>query len=156
MKTLTHMDVHTIDEACTLMKRYGDEAVLNPGGTDLLSIFKGKILNDNPKIIINIKTILSLNNIKEDGGYLKIGALIKLSDIAKSPIIKENYRVLSDGVYSLASPQIRNMATIRGNLNQDVRCWYYRYPHVIGGPLNCTQKGEGPSLAVKGDNRYHM
>jgi xanthine dehydrogenase YagS FAD-binding subunit len=55
----------------------------------------------------------------------------------------------------VASPQIRNVATIGGNLCQDVRCCYYRYPRHIGGPINCARKGNGPCLAVKGDNRQH-
>jgi xanthine dehydrogenase YagS FAD-binding subunit len=55
----------------------------------------------------------------------------------------------------VASPQVRNVATLGGNLCQDVRCWYYRYPRHIGGPLECARKGHGPCLAVKGDNRYH-
>jgi xanthine dehydrogenase YagS FAD-binding subunit len=55
----------------------------------------------------------------------------------------------------VATPQIRNAATIGGNLCQDVRCWYYRYPRHIGGPILCARKGKGPCLAVKGDNRYH-
>ncbi len=55
----------------------------------------------------------------------------------------------------MASPQIRNVATIGGNLCQDVRCCYYRYPRHIGGPIQCARKGSGPCLAVRGDNRYH-
>ncbi|MDD5008056.1 MAG: FAD binding domain-containing protein, partial [Syntrophorhabdaceae bacterium] len=60
-----------------------------------------------------------------------------------------------DAARSVASPQIRNAATIGGNLCQDVRCWYYRYPRHIGGAIQCARKGSGPCLAVKGDNRYH-
>ena len=52
-------------------------------------------------------------------------------------------------------PQIRNVATLGGNLCQDVRCWYYRYPRHMGEPSSCARKGQGPCLAVKGDNRYH-
>jgi len=55
----------------------------------------------------------------------------------------------------VATLQIRNAATIGGNLCQDVRCWYYRYPRHIGGPINCLRKGKGSCLAVAGDNRYH-
>jgi xanthine dehydrogenase YagS FAD-binding subunit len=80
---------------------------------------------------------------------------VKLSDIAGSPLIKERCPVLAEAAYSVATPQIRNAATIGGNLCQDVRCWYYRYPRHIGGPIQCMRKGSGPCLAVKGDNRYH-
>ena len=63
--------------------------------------------------------------------------------------------MLAEAARSVASPQIRNAATIGGNLCQDVRCWYYRYPRHIGGPIQCMRKGNGPCLAVRGDNRYH-
>ena len=55
----------------------------------------------------------------------------------------------------MASPQIRNAATLGGNLCQEVRCWYFRYPDHLGGAISCARKGKGPCLAVKGDNRYH-
>jgi xanthine dehydrogenase YagS FAD-binding subunit len=62
---------------------------------------------------------------------------------------------LIEAARSVATPQIRNAATLGGNLCQDVRCWYYRYPRHIGGPIRCLRKGSGSCLAVKGDNRYH-
>jgi len=86
---------------------------------------------------------------------LKIGALTTLSNISGSSIVKEKYGVLAEAAYTVATPQIRNMATLGGNLCQEVRCWYYRYPHAIGGRLLCLRKGSGQCLAVSGDNRYH-
>jgi len=125
------------------------------GGTDLLGILKDKILPSDPEVIINIKAIPKLDYIKEDKHGLKIGALTTLSDIAKSPVIKEKYKVLAEAAYAVGSPQIRNMATLAGNLCQDVHCWYYRYPHHIGGRMLCLRKGAGRCLALSGDNRYH-
>jgi xanthine dehydrogenase YagS FAD-binding subunit len=58
-------------------------------------------------------------------------------------------------VRSVATPHIRNMATIGGNLAQDVRCWFYRYPRHIGGPIACLRKGGKFCSALAGDNRYH-
>lgn len=155
MRTFTHIDAYTVGEACQLLEEYRGRARLNAGGTDLLSILKGDILPDYPEAVINIKTIPGLDNISEDGDVLKIGALARLSDVARSPAIKERYGVLAEAARSVASPQIRNVATIGGNLCQDVRCWYYRYPRHIGGFMKCLRKGSGPCLAVKGDNRYH-
>ena len=75
--------------------------------------------------------------------------------MASSTIIMERCGVLAEAALSVGSPQIRNVATLGGNLCQDTRCWYYRYPRHIGGPIRCLRKGKGPCLAVKGDNRYH-
>jgi xanthine dehydrogenase YagS FAD-binding subunit len=155
MRTFTHIDAHTIDEACELLDRYQGRAKLNAGGTDLLSILKGDVLPEYPEAIINTKTISGLDYIKRDGDVLRIGALARLSDIAKLSIIKKGYPVLAEAAHSVGSPQIRNVATIGGNLCQETRCWYYRYPRHIGGPIQCLRKGDGPCLAVKGDNRYH-
>jgi xanthine dehydrogenase YagS FAD-binding subunit len=155
MRSFTHINVHTIEEAHSLIDKYKGKAVLNAGGTDLLGVLKDEILPDYPEVVINIKTISGLDSITENERGLTIGALVKLSDIVNSPLIKERYPVIADAAHSVATPQIRNAATIGGNLCQDVRCWYYRYPRHIGGPIQCLRKGSGPCLAVRGDNRYH-
>ena len=155
MRSFTHINVHTIEEACSLLDRYKGKAVLNAGGTDLLGVLKDEIFPEYPAVIINLKTISGLDSISENNGGLKLGALTKLSDIVNSPSIKERYPCLAEAARTVATPQIRNAATIGGNLCQDVRCWYYRYPRHIGGPIQCLRKGNGPCLAVRGDNRYH-
>ena len=155
MKNFTHINAGSIDEACELLAKYNGKAMLNAGGTDLLTVLKGDLLADYPKALINIKTIDGLNYINETNGALQIGAMTTLTDIADAPLIRKNYRVLSEAARSVASPQIRNFATIGGNLCQDTRCWYYRYPRNLGGPIVCARKGRGHCLAVKGDNRYH-
>jgi xanthine dehydrogenase YagS FAD-binding subunit len=144
-----------VDEACTLLRKYKGKAILNAGGTDLLSALKGEHLFDYPEVVIDIKTIAGLDYIRENNNSFTIGAIARLSDIVKSPLLKEHCRALTEAACSVATPQIRNAATIGGNLCQDVRCWYYRYPRHIGGPISCLRKGSGPCLAVLGDNRYH-
>jgi xanthine dehydrogenase YagS FAD-binding subunit len=155
MRSFKHINARTVDEACALLKKYEGKAMLNAGGTDLLSTLKGEHLLNYPETVINIKTIPGLDDIKEDSKGLRIGALTTLSNIAGSSVVKEKYKVLAEAAYAVATPQIRNMATLAGNLCQEVRCWYYRYPHAIGGRLLCLRKGSGPCLAVSGDNRYH-
>lgn len=155
MKSFKHIDAKTVKEACELLKEYQGRAKIIAGGTDLLGVLKDRIHPNYPEVIINLKTIYGLNSIREGSNGLKIGALTTLSQIASSPLIKENYKVLAEAAYSVATIQIRNMATIGGNLCQEVRCWYYRYPHTIGGRLLCLRKGSGPCLALSGDNRYH-
>jgi len=155
MKTFKHIDMKTVNKACDLLKAYRGRAKVIAGGTDLLGILKDRIVPDYPEVIINIKTIPGLNYIREDSKGLKIGGLTTLSNIAGSSVVKEKYKALAEAAYAVATPQIRNMATLAGNLCQEVRCWYYRYPHAIGGRLLCFRKGSGPCPAVSGDNRYH-
>jgi xanthine dehydrogenase YagS FAD-binding subunit len=155
MRPFIHINVPTIDAALDALKGYGNKARLLAGGTDLFGALKDEFLPSYPETLINIKTIADLDYIREEKGALQIGALARLSDLAKSPIVVRNYEALALAAHSVASPQIRNAATIGGNLCQDVRCWYYRYSRQVGGPMDCLRKGKGPCLAVRGDNRYH-
>jgi xanthine dehydrogenase YagS FAD-binding subunit len=155
VKTFEHFDAASVEEALSLLKKYGGKARVMAGGTDLLGVLKDEILEDYPEVLVNIKSIPGLDRIKEDSHGLRIGALTKLDHVASSPTIKAGYSALSEAAGSVASPEIRSMGTIGGNLCQDVRCWYYRYPHHMGGRLLCYRKGSGPCLAVKGDHRYH-
>ena len=155
MKPFLHTNALTVRQAVAALGRYGDTARLNAGGTDLLGLLKDEFLPVYPEAIINIKTVRGLNYIRENAGMLRIGALTRLVDMVKSPLLRQRYGALAEAANAVASPQIRNVATLGGNLCQDVRCCYYRYPRHIGGPINCARKGNGPCLAVKGDNRNH-
>jgi xanthine dehydrogenase YagS FAD-binding subunit len=155
VKSFKHFNVTSVDEAVSLLKKYQGKAKLIAGGTDLLGSLKDDILPDYPVALINIKAVPGLDHIRENGEGLSIGPSAKLAEIARSPIIKKKYPMLSDAAETVATPEIRNMATLGGNLCQDTRCWYYRYPHEIGGRILCYRKGSGPCHAVKGDNRYH-
>ncbi len=155
MRDFKHFNAGSIDEALSLLKQFNGRAVLIAGGTDLLGTLKSNILPDYPEALINIKTIPDMTGVQEDDNGLRVGALTRLTDIVRSPIIKERYRILAEAAESVASPEIRNMGTIGGNLCQDTRCWYYRYPHLMGGRIQCLRKGKGPCFAIKGDNRYH-
>jgi NADPH-dependent glutamate synthase beta subunit-like oxidoreductase len=155
MKPFKHHNAQSLREAATLLTKYKGRARINAGGTDLLGAMRDKTLPAYPQVVINIKTINGLDYIKKDKKVLRIGALTKLADIASSMEVKEDYKLLAEAVHSVASPHIRNMATIGGNLAQDVRCWYYRYPTQIGGPIVCLRKGGKICSALAGDNRYH-
>ena len=155
MKYFKHSNASSVDEAISQLRNHDGRAVLIAGGTDLLGVLKTEILPDYPEALINLKTIPGLDYIREDDGGVKIGATTKLALIAQSSVIKGNYGVLARSAESVGSPEIRQMGTIGGNLCQDNRCWYYRYPHTLGGRILCYRKGKGPCHAVKGDNRYH-
>ena len=155
MKAFKHFNATSIDEIFALMRSFNGNVRLIAGGTDLLGVLKDEILPDYPEAIINIKTIPGLDQIEENDEGLKIGPLTRLSDVVAHSLIRKRFSILSKAAEAVATPEIRNMATLGGNLCQDTRCWYYRYPHHMGGRIICYRKAKGPCQAVKGDNRYH-
>jgi xanthine dehydrogenase YagS FAD-binding subunit len=155
MKPFHHINALSVEQALTALAQSAGKARLNAGGTDLMGLLKDEYLPDTPETIVNIKTIPGLDAIREEQGMLRIGALAKLVDLANSPLLQARYSALAEAALAVASPQLRNTATLGGNLCQDVRCTYYRYPRHIGGPIQCARKGNGPCLAVRGDNRNH-
>ncbi len=104
----------SIEEAVELLRRYGGEAKVLAGGTDLLVRMKQGVVR--PKYLINIKGIKELNFIEDRGDHVAIGAVTKLRSIEKSEIIRKHFTALYEAVKSMAGVQIRNMATIGGNL----------------------------------------
>jgi len=152
VKEFKHFNAYSVDEAVALMGRYGERAAVIAGGTDILGKMKDAILPAYPEALVNIKTIQGLNYIKESGGMLSIGALTLLADIADSSIIRSKYAALAQAAGRTASPHLRNMGTIGGNICQDIRCWYYRNQN---NRFSCLRKKGGRCYAIKGDNRYH-
>ena len=156
MKYLEHESAATFDEAVSLLKESPKgKTVVMAGGSDLIGVLKEQILEDYPEKVVDLKTVRGGEYIKQDGDTIEIGALTKLCDIVKSDLLNEKAPVLSQAARSVATPLIRNVATMGGNICQDVRCWFYRYPHGIGGRMDCMRKGGKECYAVMGDNRYH-
>ena len=125
-------------------------AVIRPyaGGTDLLTRMKADI--DTPERLVDIKhTGLSRDVDLSDNG-LRLGALTTLTDIETSAVLKEQYALLPQAASLAATPQLRNRATLGGNLLQRPRCWYYRNPH-----LDCWLKGGEGCPAKEGRNEHH-
>ena len=156
MKYFEHESAATFDEAVSLLKESPNgKTVVMAGGSDLIGVLKEQILEDYPEKVVDLKTVRGGEYIKQDGDTIEIGALTKLCDIVKSDLLNEKAPVLSQAARSVATPLIRNVATMGGNICQDVRCWFYRYPHGIGGRMDCMRKGGKECYAVMGDNRYH-
>ncbi len=154
MKPFEHFTPHTLEEAISLLKKYNGKAKLIAGGTVLIPALKKDIYPEYPKALINLKEIPGLSLIEEDEEAIKIGALTKLEEIVRSGKL-EKYPLLKEAASSVGTPQIRNMGTIGGNLCQEVRCWYFWYPHQIGGRLTCYLKGGDTCYALTGENHYH-
>ena len=149
-KKFEHVNASTVDEAVSILE--SGKASIIAGGTDILGAMRFEILPDYPEILVNIKSIDGLDYIKEEAGMLKIGALTRLEDIAKSDVVKSKYRALSEAAHRTASPHIREMGTISGNICQMTRCWYFRNPD---NRFNCIRKGGKKCYAITGENRYH-
>jgi NADPH-dependent glutamate synthase beta subunit-like oxidoreductase len=150
MKPFNHINAVSVEEASNILG--SGRAKVNAGGTDLLGTLKDNILPEYPSCVVNLKSIPGLEYIKEEGGMLKIGALTKLADIAENPTVKEKYTALAQAARAVATPNLRNMGTIGGNITQLPRCWYFRKPE---NRFPCIRKGGQECFAILGDNRYH-
>jgi NADPH-dependent glutamate synthase beta subunit-like oxidoreductase/CO/xanthine dehydrogenase FAD-binding subunit len=147
-----HINAASLDDAVSLLRQYGDKAWVLAGGTDLVGTMRFEVLQDYPEVLVNLKTVPGLDYIREDSGTLKIGALTRLEDIAGSPVIRDRYTALAEAARRTASPHVRAMGTIGGNLCQLIRCWYFRKEE---NRFDCLRKGGAMCHAVIGDNRYH-
>jgi xanthine dehydrogenase YagS FAD-binding subunit len=148
MRAFEHASPTSTDQAIGLLGTSWGQAEILAGGTDLLALMKDDVVH--PKRLVNIKGITELNGVKPGREGLRIGALTTLGDIADNAEIIKNYPALADAVNEAASPQIRNMATIGGNLSQRPRCWYFR------SGFGLLPKDEsGKDLVSGGENRYH-
>lgn len=140
----------TIEQAIALLSdpAAGERRPL-AGGTDLLTLMKAEIVS--PSHLIDIKRLPELDDqITESANGVAIGALTTLSQIEASPLIQDRYPALAEAAAVAASPQLRNMATIGGNLLQRPRCWYYRHPDI-----DCWLKGGESCAARTGENQLH-
>jgi xanthine dehydrogenase YagS FAD-binding subunit len=150
MKAFNHVNAKSLAEVQTALA--DGKTDLIAGGTDLLGTLKDRILRTYPETVINIKTVDGLDFIKEEGGMLKIGAATRLADIAANDTIKKSYTALSQAASRVATPHVRDMATLGGNIAQLHRCWYFRKPE---NRFDCIRKGGSTCFAMTGDNRYH-
>jgi xanthine dehydrogenase YagS FAD-binding subunit len=147
MKAFEHVDAASIEDALSWLDGDWDARII-AGGTDLLGEMKQGIIA--PKRLVNLKTVPDLGSIEHAGkDGLRIGPLVTLEAIASSDIVEARTPILSQAAGAAASPQLRNMGTLGGNICQRPRCWYYR------GEFPCLRKGGHLCFAVKGDSRYH-
>jgi len=153
MKRFAYKNAKTIADAVSVLKS-GNASIL-AGGTDILNLLKVGALTSPPETLVNIKNVPGLDSISENSQGLKIGSVVKLSNIAGSEIVKAKYPVLAKAAGSVASPPLREMGTIAGNLCQEVQCWYFRRSFLTGTFFDCFRKGGRNCFAVTGDNRYH-
>ena len=134
-------------QAVGLLGANWDDAVVFAGGTDLLALMKDDVIA--PKRLVNVKQASDLQGISYGPRGLRLGAGAHLAEVADNVNVRRHYPALATAVDEAASPQIRHMATIGGNMCQRPRCWYFR------NGFGLLAQQDGKSLVREGDNRYH-
>ena len=118
------------------------------GGQDLLTTMKD--YTSRPARLVNLKHIRGLNNITLNARGLTIGALVTLTELEEHAGVRKSFPGLAEAAHSIATPQIRNLGTVGGNLCQRPRCWYFRLEEVV-----CLKKGGSECYAASGENKYN-
>jgi xanthine dehydrogenase YagS FAD-binding subunit len=146
MKAFEYAGPSTVEEAVKSLAGAKSPALLS-GGTDLLSRMKDYVTS--PDRVVYLKGVKPLAGISEEKGGLVIGAGTRLADLLSNEAVSKQYPALRQAALEVGTPQIRNMATVGGNLLQRPRCWYFR------AGFGLLAKKDGKSLVRSGDNRYH-
>lgn len=122
---------------------------LMAGGQDLLTEMKDHLVE--PEAVVNLKHIPGMDRLQYDPrNGLQIGALVTVAEVAESADVRAHFPALAQAAGSVASPQIRHVGTMGGNLCQRPRCWYYRNEHI-----HCLKKGGDRCYAIAGENKYN-
>ncbi len=145
MRAFEYVSPTNKEQVATLL---GDQGSILAGGTDLLALMKDDVVA--PPRLVNIKQIDQLRGISyQAGNGLRIGALVTIAEFADDANVQRYYSVLAEAANEAASSQIRNLATMGGNMCQRPRCWYFR-----NGMGLMAKTPDGKSMVVAGDNRY--
>jgi xanthine dehydrogenase YagS FAD-binding subunit len=144
MQPFEYANPTTVQEAVALLGPKWGQADVLAGGTDLVSLMKDHL--HTPKRVVNIKNIKELGGISKTADGIRIGAIVTIDELAKSPDVPKS---LADAAAGIPSPQIRHMGTVGGDLCQRPRCWYYRQG------LGLLAQKDGKSLVADGENQYH-
>jgi len=148
MQPFDYASPATREQAVQLLAAQPDRAAALAGGSDLLALMKDGVVT--PGRLVNLKGIAALHGIRyaAESGF-RIGALTRIDELAASEVLRLDHPVVAETAGRLAGPQIRNVATVGGNLCQRPRCWYFRNGFGLL-PLR-----DGKSMILEGDNRYH-
>jgi len=146
LKAFAYVNPANEKEAVAALKIDGI-ALPMAGGQDLLARMKDYI--DEPDRLVNVKGLDATVTGTPDGG-LKIGSAVKIIDLYESVQVAKLYPAINAAAIEIGTPQIRNQATVGGNINQRPRCWYFRNEEFV-----CYKKGGSRCFAVNGENQYH-
>ncbi len=152
MRPFDYIRGDSLETAQQALEGTGGRARPLAGGTDLLGGLKDAIHPVPPEALVDLKSIGWLSGVEERTDGVHIGATTRLRDLARDPVLQERFPAVCQAAEAVASPQIRNMGTLGGNLCQEPRCWYYRNPQ---NTFHCARKGGDRCNALTGDNRFH-
>ena len=150
MKAFTNANPRDLPQAVKLVDQAhaaGHEAAIAGGGSDLLGMVKERLVN--PDVIVHLKSVKGLDQVAQQSGGVKIGGLITLDSLASHPVIRKQYTALAEAAETVATPQIRNVGTLAGNVCQRPWCWYFRN----GFP--CFKAGGSKCFSITGENQFH-
>jgi len=150
MKPFINTNARDLRQAAGLAadaRRQGRTTSFAGGGSDLLQLAKDHIVA--PDVLINLKTIGNLDRVSETRAGITVGGLITLDALSKHEAIVRGHAVLAEAAMSVATPQIRNVATLAGNICQRPWCWYFRN----GFP--CLKNGGTTCFSAAGENQFH-
>ncbi len=150
--SFSHRNASSPEHAAELLAESPGAAKIVAGGTDLLGVVKDRVHSRPPEVLVDLKTAAGLDAVVERDGGVSVGSLVRLSDLERDPLVRERYPALAAAAHAVASPQVRNMGTVGGNICQEPRCWYYRAPE---NTFDCTRKGGRYCNAFTGDSRFH-
>ena len=146
MKSFEYTTATSLPEALGQLREAS--IVAKAGGVDLLDRMKEGLVS--PSRLVDIRGLAELAFVREDADGLHVGPLVTLAQLDANPIVRARYSVLADAAAHAATPQIRNMATLGGNLAQRPRCWYFR-----SLDFHCRKKGGDVCFATDGEHQYH-
>ncbi len=150
MRAFSNVDARDLPHASELAataRRDQKRALFAGGGSDVLALVKDRIVA--PDILINLKTIKGMDRVESSRAGLEIGGLVTLAGLARHAAVRRQYAVLAEAAESVATPQIRNVATLAGNVCQRPWCWYFRN----GFP--CLKAGGTTCFSIAGENQFH-
>jgi xanthine dehydrogenase YagS FAD-binding subunit len=145
MKAFAYVSAQTPESAVELVR---DDGRFLAGGMDLLGEMKESLAT--PKTLVNVKALPGLAEVRNDSRTWTIGANVPLAMLAAHVEVRRRYPGVTEAAAEVGSPQIRNVATVGGNLAQHSRCWYYRHRDV-----QCRKKGGSTCFARQGESKYH-
>ena len=152
MHRFTHLTPSTLDEALNLLREKGEKAKIIAGGSELLIHLKQKTVG--PEFVINIKALNALSGIALDRDKMTLGPLTTLDAISQSETVREHFPILAQAAGRVASNQIRNVATIGGNICLNARCWYYNQSAQWRKSIPlCYKMGGTQCLVIKNSDR---
>ena len=150
MKRIANINPQNVAEAVTLLRdgqAGGKKVALAAGGSDLLGMIKDDLAS--PDVLVNLKNLKGLDEIEPRSGRVRVGGLVTLDALSQHPLLRSQYAVLAEAAGSVATPQIRNVGTLAGNICQRPWCWYFRQ----GFP--CLKNGGTMCYSVVGENQFN-